>query len=293
MPTVSALTLYPVKSCAGISVQSAKLTESGLSHESVFDREWMVVDENGHFLTQREHPVMARIRPALENATLVLRSPGFDSVSIALNQDDLHEKARLQVQVWDDTVLAADEGDAIAFWLSEVIGVACRLVRFHPMAIRKANNHWTSHQDVATRFADAYPILLTSEASLADLNQRLRNQSLAVVPMNRFRPNIVIDGIEAFEEEYAASLTQRRTDDNDESKGAICLTPIKPCARCPMPAVDQVTGEVGPNPVDVLQTYRSNALLEGAASFGMNVILTQGAGRSLSVGEQLELHIAF
>lgn len=292
MPTVTALTLYPVKSCAGISLQSATLTESGLSHESIFDREWMVVDANGHFLTQREHPSMAQIKPALENAALVLRSPGFDSVSIALAPDDRHERTTQQVQVWDDLVLAADEGDTIAAWLSAVIGVACRLVRFHPLAVRKANNHWTSHQDVPTRFADAYPLLLTSEASLEDLNQRLLNQGLASVPMNRFRPNIVINGIEAFEEEYAASLIQYNTEHSADHH-AIGLTPIKPCARCPMPAVDQVTGEVGPNPVDVLQTYRSNTLLEGAASFGMNVVLTQGTGSLLCVGDQLELQIAF
>ena len=133
----------------------------------------------------------------------------------------------------------------------------------------------------------ASPLLLISEASLADLNQKLTALKLTAVPMNRFRPNIVIDGIAAFEEEYAESFSI------DEAGQTICLKPIKPCPRCPMPAVNQLTAHVEDNPVDVLQTYRSNAMLDGAVTFGMNMIVAQGSGHYLKLGDMLELHLAF
>jgi uncharacterized protein YcbX len=287
MPIVTSLTLYPIKSCAGIALQSAMLTETGLSFATVNDREWMVVDTDGLFLTQREYPKMALIRPSLIEGKLVLEAKGAMPLEIPLALAETTQLKTTQVQVWDDTLLASDEGEISAAWFSAVLGVACRLVRFHPSATRVANNHWTGDKDVATHFSDGYPLLLISEASLADLNQKLTVQGLAAVPMNRFRPNIVIDGIAAFEEDYAESLTMGEIDQ------AICLRPIKPCPRCPMPAVDQLTAQVGENPVDVLQTYRSNALLDGAVTFGMNVIISKGAGQYLKLGDALELHLAF
>lgn len=287
MPSITALTLYPIKSCAGITLSSAMLTETGLSFATVHDREWMVVDQNGQFLTQREHPKMALIRPAITDGKLVLEATDTLALAIPLVHDNLSKRTSIQVQVWDDSLLAYDEGQECADWFKAVLGVTCRLVRFNPSATRVANNQWTSNKNVATHFSDGYPLLLISEASLADLNQKLTALKLAPVPMNRFRPNIVIDGIAAFEEEYTESFTM------DETNRAICLKPIKPCPRCPMPAVDQLTAHVGDNPVDVLQTYRSNAMLDGAVAFGMNVIVSQGSGQYLKLGDVLELHLAF
>ena len=287
MPSITSLTLYPIKSCAGIALSSALLTETGLSFATVHDREWMVVDQNGLFLTQREHPKMALIRPSIINGELVLEANGVFALTIPLAPDNLKQLKSIQVQVWDDSLLAYDEGEECADWFGTILGVVCRLVRFHPAASRVANNQWTSNKDVPTHFSDAYPLLLISEASLADLNQKLTALNLLSVPMNRFRPNIVIDGIDAFEEEYAESLTVGEADQ------AICLRPIKPCPRCPMPAVNQITAQVGANPVDVLQTYRTNAMLDGAVTFGMNVIVTQGSGQYLKLGDMLELHLAF
>ena len=287
MPSITALTLYPIKSCAGISLSNALLTETGLSFATVNDREWMVVDQNGLCLTQREHPTMALIRPSILDGQLVLESNGALTLSIPLVRDNLSQLATIQVRVWDDSLLAYDEGEECAAWLKSVLGIACRLVRFHPSASRVANNQWTGNQDVPTHFSDGYPLLLISEASLADLNQKLTARKLAPVPMNRFRPNIVIDGIAAFEEEYAESFSMAMVGQT------ICLKPIKPCPRCPMPAVNQLTAHVGDNPVDVLQTYRSNAMLDGAVAFGMNVLVSQGSGQYLRLGDVLELHLAF
>jgi uncharacterized protein YcbX len=287
MPTITALTLYPIKSCAGIALQSAMLTETGLSFETVNDREWMVVDNDGQFLTQREYPKMALIRPSLANGKLVLQATGAMPLEIPLARTDTVQLNTMQVHLWDDSLLACDEGASSAIWFSVFLGVACRLVRFHPSATRVANNQWTGDKKVPTHFSDGYPLLLISEASLEDLNQKITEKGLAAVPMNRFRPNIVIDGIAAFEEDYAESLTMVKMGQS------IHLKPIKPCPRCPMPAVDQLTGKTGYNPVDVLQTYRSNAMLDGAVTFGMNVIVSEGAGRYLKLGDELELHLAF
>ncbi|MES2048149.1 MAG: MOSC N-terminal beta barrel domain-containing protein [Pseudomonadota bacterium] len=284
MPTITALTLYPIKSCAGIALQSAMLTETGLSFATVHDREWMVVDSAGQCLTQREYPKMALIKPSIVDGKLLLQTTGATPLEIPPAPAETTHVKTMQVQVWDDSLLACDEGENAATWFSSVLGIACRLVRFHPAASRVANNQWTSGKNVPTHFSDAYPLLLISEASLADLNQKLTAKGLVSVPMNRFRPNIVVDGIEAFEEDYADAFTKDQ---------AICLKPIKPCPRCPMPAVDQLTAQVGDNPVDMLQTYRSNATMDGAVTFGMNVIVSEGSGQNLKLGDVLELHLAF
>lgn len=282
MPSISELTMYPIKSCAGIALTEAVITASGLSYAGVCDREWMLVDGSGLFLTQREYPRMACLRITIAGDTLRVDTDAMATLSISLKANA--DAQKITVQIWETEVIADDAGEEAAIWFSQALGTRCRLVRFSPQAQRYANTKWTGDTLAPTRFADGYPLLLIAQASLDDLNRRAIAQGRQAVPMNRFRPNIVIDGVEAFEEDYAASYLLQN---------GVQLRPVKPCPRCPIPAVDQLTGEVGASPVDILQSYRANPIVDGEITFGMNVILEQGAGLVLRVGDEVEMPIAF
>jgi len=283
MAILSEITVYPIKSCAGISLKSATLTRAGLMTEQIYDREWMIVDEAGHALTQREHPRMALITPKLKADTLELRAPGMLRLEIALGLPDPELAPTLTVQVWDDRVKAYDCDATTAAWFSNAVGVPCRLVRFHPDASRQASEKWTKGIPAPTLFSDGYPVLVIGAASLDDLNGRLVAAGRAALPMNRFRPNLVVAGIEAYEEDYVESF----------QLGDAALAPVKPCPRCPIPSVDQSTGEIGPDPLEILQRYRAKPELDGAICFGMNCILTAGEGERLVVGQEIDITLAF
>ncbi|AMO93543.1 MOSC domain protein [Collimonas fungivorans] len=283
MPTITALTLYPIKSCAGIALQAATVTASGLSHQQAHDREWMVVDSGGQFLSQRSHPAMALIVPVLQAGTMTVQAPGMPPLLVPTAPLDRAQAASLAVVVWDDHLNAHDCGDAAAAWFSRVLGQPCKLVRFDPGARRLASKKWTLDADAPTRFADGYPMLLISQGSLDDLNRKLQAQDRTPLPMNRFRPNIVIDGVDAFEEDFLETL----------QAGPVCLQPVKPCTRCPMPAIDQASGEIGPDPMDILLTYRANPRVDGAVTFGVNMIVREGNGAILRIGQDIEGELAF
>lgn len=283
MPTLSAITLYPIKSCAGLSLEEATLTQQGLMSAQIYDREWMVVDSNGICLTQREHPRMALIKPSLKGDTLELQAPGMLRLEIPLGLPDPETAPTLVTQVWDDTVLAYDCDALTAEWFTKAIGVPCRLARFHANAQRLVSTKWTDGLQATTMFSDGYPILVVGSSSLDDLNQKLVAAGRQALPMNRFRPNLVIDGIEAFEEDYAESF----------QLGEVILKPVKPCPRCPMPSVDQATGEFGPDPLDIMQSYRAKPELEGALCFGMNSILIAGEDQRVRVGQEIAVTLAF
>lgn len=283
MATLAELNFYPIKSCGAIALQQATLTPAGLMHDSIHDREWMVVDTQGNFITQREHPALARIAPRIDGGRLKLRAPGMPELEIPLDLPDPAHAPVVAVRVWDDTLSAYDCDAATARWFSQALALPCRLVRFHPHASRVTNTRWTAHADVPALFSDGYPFLLISQASLADLNRKLAAQGRAPLPMNRFRPNLVIDGVEAFEEDFIESLRI----------GAAALKPVKPCARCPIPSVDQATGIVGDDPLDILRSYRANPRVDGGITFGMNVILQQGDGQSVRVGQEIDITLAF
>jgi uncharacterized protein YcbX len=281
MPTLTQLLLYPIKSCAGMSVPAATLLESGLSAQGVHDREWMLVTDGGQFLTQREFPRMALIRPLPEDGHLRVSMPGQPDMTLPLHWGDAARARR--VRIWDDLLEAADCGDAAAAWFARALGTNCRLVRFRRDIMRPTSVKWTNGVPAQTRFADGYPLLLIGQASLDDLNARLQASGRTALPMDRFRPNLVVDGLDAFEEDYVRAL----------QADGIEIRPVKPCARCPIPAIDQATGIAGPDPLDILHTYRANARMEGAVCMGMNCIVTLGAGSTLRVGQALDSELAF
>jgi len=283
MPTITSLNLYPIKSCAGIALHEATLTPAGLMVEKIYDREWMVVNEKGEFMTQRGHPKMSLIVPRIKADTLEVRAPGMLRLEIPLDLPHPDNTHTVEVKVWNDTVMGYDCDNTTATWFSNFLGVPCRLVRFHNEAKRIANTGWTGGIEAPTLFSDGYPVLVISEASLEDLNEKLQAQGRVPLPMNRFRPNIVVSGIGAFEEDYAEALRI----------GAANLKPVKPCPRCSIPSIDQATGEIGPDPLDVLRTYRANPKVDGGITFGMNAILLDGEGEVLRIGQQVEVDLAF
>jgi uncharacterized protein YcbX len=283
MPILTELNLYPIKSCAGIALREATITASGLMSEHIYDREWMVVDVQGAFMTQRDFPKMALIIPRIKSDTLELRAPGMLRIEIPLGLPHPDEERTVEVSVWNDTVKAYDCDDTTAAWFSSFLGTPCRLVRFHSDAKRIADTKWTGGVEAPTLFPDGYPLLVISEASLADLNNKLQAEGQETLPMNRFRPNLVINGIDAFEEDYAASL----------QLGGATLKPVKPCPRCRMPSVDQTSGKFGPDPLETLRAYRVSDRLNGGIAFGMNTIVLDGEGEILRIGQQVEIKLAF
>jgi uncharacterized protein YcbX len=266
--TLAALHLYPVKSCAGITLDTYELDSTGLD----LDRAWMVVDEHGEFLSQRELPRMALIRPALRASDLVLRAPGMLALHLAL---DVVEQP-VRVRVWDDEVAAFDMGALAAQWCSDFLGRTARLVRFDPDAQRLADRHWTGALEAPVQFSDGFPLLVASAASLAELNRRLNVQEKAPVTMQRFRPNLVLDGLDAHGEDFI--------DEIDFDDGAIRLKLVKPCSRCSIPDVDPDSAATGHAVGDALAAYRADARLGGALTFGMNAVIVDGVGRRLRTG---------
>jgi uncharacterized protein YcbX len=283
MAILSELILYPIKSCGGISVREATLTRAGLAVDAVYDREWMVVAPDGQFLSQREHPRMALISPRLKADTMELRAPGMLRLEVPLGLPAPEDERTIEVKLWDDTWLAYDCDQTTAAWFSSALGTPCRLVRFHPSVTRIVSTRWTGDLEAPTLFSDGYPVLVIGSASLADLNDKLVAAGRAALPMNRFRPNLVIDGLDAFEEDYVDRFTL----------GEARLKPVKPCPRCPIPSVDQASGVVGPDPLDILGGYRAKAALDGAICFGMNCIVTEGDGQRLRVGQAVGATLAF
>ncbi len=279
---ISRLFVYPVKSCAAVEVQEAILTESGLE----FDRAWMVVDERGGFLTQRELPRMALIKPQLKHFEMVLRAPGMLALHIKLNE--VEEPVR--VQVWDDEVKAYDMGAVAAQWFTDFLGTSARLVRFDPDEKRLSDLDWTGGVEAQNQFSDGYPLLLVSEASLGGLNDKLLAAGFDEVSMLRFRPNIVISDDPGFD--AMAPHDEDRFDELQVStgQGVVRLKPVKPCPRCPIPNVDPATALVSPQVGDMLQTYRQDARLNGTLTFGMNLIVV-GGGDERTEGDEPVLRV--
>ncbi|MES2227601.1 MAG: MOSC N-terminal beta barrel domain-containing protein [Pseudomonadota bacterium] len=268
--SIAALHVYPVKSCGGVAPNEALLIETGLE----FDRAWMLVDAAGRFVTQRELPRMALVKPVLKTSEMVLRAPGMLALHVALDRVE----APTRVTVWDDEVAAYDMGDLCAQWFSDLLDRRLRLVRFDPQHKRLSDHRWTGTLDAENGFSDGFPILVCSSASLAELNRRLEANGDAPVTMARFRPNLVLDGLDAHGEDALDEIVL------DAAGGPVRLKLVKPCARCSIPNVDPVTAATGHAVSDALAGYRADARLGGKITFGMNAVIVEGIERALTVG---------
>ena len=283
--TITGLFVYPIKSCAGVAVQEAILTETGLE----FDRAWMVVDGKGGFLTQRELPRMVLIQPQIKHYDMVLRAPGMLALHVKLDEVE----APVRVKVWGDEVAAFDMGKVAAQWFTDFLGTTARLVRFDPDHKRPSDKAWTGEAEAPNQFSDGFPVLVTSEASLTQLNGKLDAAGKASVGMSRFRPNIVL----------ASTLGGDALAPHDEDRlelmhiateqGTAQLKPVKPCKRCPIPNIDPATASSSPEVGDMLQTYRQDARVSGALTFGMNAIVLTGTDHMLKVGQTVGSNYRF
>ncbi len=280
---IERLFVYPIKSCAGVEVQEAVLTETGLD----LDRAWMLVDRDGDFVSQRELPRMALIRPQLRSEDVVLRAPGMLALHLKIDTVEQPTRAR----VWDDEVKAYDMGDLAAQWFSDFLAPddaatrsanpAYRLVRFDPEQERLSSMKWTGGLAAQNQFCDGFPVLVISTASLDGLNQRLQKSGAAAITMERFRPNIVLGGLGEHDEDRLEGLHITT------GEGTTHLRPVKPCARCPIPNIDPKTALSSPEVNDTLQGYRQDPRVNGAITFGMNAIIIEGIDHVLRVGQPL------
>lgn len=250
---VSDLYLYPVKSLRGIALESALLDERGFHH----DRRWMLVDANGVFISQREEHRMALIDVALSAHVLSVSAPDMEALRIPLHADG----PLMRCRVWRDVVEAIPVSPEADAWFSAFLGVTCRLVYMPNESRRIVDRAWVKEERIVG-FADAFPLLIIGQGSLDELNLRLQKRGEPPVPMQRFRPNIVVAETRAFEEDRWQHIRI----------GEINVDVVKPCARCAIPTVDIETAEAGKEPLRTLSTYRK----EGSkVYFGQNAVHRQ------------------
>jgi uncharacterized protein YcbX len=277
--SISALYVHPIKSCAGIAVRDSLLIETGLE----FDRAWMLVDAEGGMVTQRQLPRMALIVPTLKSQDMVLRAPGMLALHIALDRVEQPTRAR----VWDDEVKAYDMGALAAQWFTDFLGRPLRLVRFDPDQKRLSSRRWTGPIEAENAFGDGFPLLVAGAESLADLNSRLAARGVAPVDMARFRPNIVLKGLQPFDEDHIDELIITTPE------GGARLKLVKPCVRCTIPSVDPATGEQGHEPGDTLAGFRADARMGGGITFAMNAVIVEGIEHMLRVGQPVKASFNF
>ncbi len=279
---IAELWIYPIKGCAGTRLGAAQALTTGLQH----DRCMMLVDAStGRFITQRSHPKMALIKPRVVGDSLHLSGLdlGQAALCIAMQSGSQTDTVTVAVTVWRDTVPALDMGDAAAAWFSAALNADLRLVRFDPAQTRtvKSTHALAAHQ--THQFADGYPYLVLSKASLHSLNERLVANGAAAIGADRFRANIIIDGVDAHTEDFSASMAHH--------SGTV-ISMVSPCTRCQVPTIDQSTGVANPQhePTMTLNAYRYDSVEDGV-TFGMNAVISQNI--ELREGDQLNVALSF
>jgi len=268
---LSQMYIYPVKSLPGISVDHAILTPQGLLN----DRRWMLVDEKKRFITQRLYPRLALLKVSLSDNSIHIKLPNNKLIVLALHPESGSE---LKVKVWKDEVLAIQTDDTSNRIISEFLGISCQFVFMPETTVRRVDPEFSITTTDQVSFADGFPLLLISESSLQDLNHRLAMKNISPLPMIRFRPNIVVNGCDAFAEDFWGKFMV----------GENHLLAVKPCSRCVMTTVNPETGEKGTEPLATLLEYRKTG---NKAYFGQNVLLdvTQENSMSLSIGDEVRI----
>ncbi|MBC7936869.1 MAG: MOSC domain-containing protein [Rhizobacter sp.] len=263
MTRISAIYIYPIKSLGGIELNASAITRRGLEH----DRRWMLVDEKNEFLTQRAYPQMALLKTAINIDSIIVYhcNKPEDVIKLPLYPA---AKETITVRVWDDYCEAQYAAEAINKWFTQKLGIGCKAVYMPDESKRKLDPDYALSAEDITSFSDGYPILLVSEASLEDLNSKLQ----IAVPMDRFRPNIVITGTNAFAEDTMKHFTINHSN----------FYGVKLCGRCAVTTTNQQTGERGKEPLKTLASYRT---INNKVCFGQNIICESGG--KISVGDEI------
>jgi uncharacterized protein len=272
--SITGLFYYPIKSCKGLQLSHAELDERGIKG----DRSFMIVTPEGRFLTQRELPTMARIEPHLDVIAQTMRLTASTMETLTIATTRISTPTTLMfTEVWGDECRSVVQDPHANEWLSSFLGRECRLVTMEQGFKRTVDQEFAICPSDHTGFADGFPMLLISEASLESLNGRLIERGSEAVPMNRFRPNIVVKGAEAFAEDAWSAF----------SINGVPMHGVKPCGRCIITTIDQEQGvKTGAEPVATLKMFRKsedgNKIL-----FGQNVI--HSAQGTISVGDVLRV----
>jgi uncharacterized protein len=269
MIRIKDLYVYPVKSCKGVRVDETTLSPTGF----LGDRNWMVVNKHGVFVSQREQPRLALVEPKLADDRLILNASGMPELVMSREAKD---GERTEVELFGEKIPALAAGHAASSWFSRYLGGDYRVVTCDPEFLRKGGVQYPSRDEAPTSFVDNYGILVISEASHEDLNRRL----VSGVPMNRFRPNIVVEGVDPYGEDYFASAST--TD--------VTLRFIDICYRCNLTTVDQEKAEFGQEPLQTLGRYRNSKV---GVRFGNYAAVAGGVGKTLRAGSPLEIALNF
>lgn len=273
---VTGLVVYPVKSMRGIALEQARLTPEGLEH----DRRFMVTRPGGRFVTQRDMPRLSLIGTSLSDRGVTLTAQGMDPLPVPFDHDD---GERATVTLWGQECLAVDQGETASLWLGEALHSSerLRLVAMAPGFVRPQGKPEELGPDTHTRFADAAPFLVANEASLAELNRVLGDRGEDAVPMNRFRPNIVLAGLPAFAEHSLQGF----------SGSGYMLRLAHPCQRCVVTTIDQSTGQRNPHREPYLALTELNPMpgRPDAPAFAQNAALGSGSGAWIRVGDAVTI----
>jgi uncharacterized protein YcbX len=275
--------IYPIKSCAGLRLTNTFVTTLGLQ----YDRQWLIVDDTGQFQTQRQIPHLAWIEPSISHQTLGLHAPGQPDLYLAFASANSTKRT---ITVWRDQHDAWDMGDEASAWLDnylEVPGRHFRLVQFDPNRPRQSDPAWSGPKPSGLQFADGFAINVLSESSIQGFNERLMEIGIEPVDALRFRPNLVVDGLDHHEEDMLDQV------DFTCDAQHLIIELVKPCPRCQIPDINPLTAMAEPEITQMLSQYRQLPRMDHAICFGMNAVVRQAITSQLAVGDRFTAALQF